>query len=86
MGKKIRFSQKYEILGLKKIIFQECSNFSESFGLILLVPLAFWKLLIWPTVVAHLIKKLFQRAFEQKKKFESITYSVKQWEHVFAFP
>ena len=41
------------ILGLK-IIFQEISNFSESFGLILLASLAFWKLLIW-TIVAHLI-------------------------------
>ena len=29
-----------------KINFQEFSNFSESSGLILLVPLAFWKLLI----------------------------------------
>ena len=27
--------------------FQEFSNFSESSGLILLVPLAVWKLLIW---------------------------------------
>ena len=30
-----------------KIAFQEFSNFSEAFGLILLAPLPFLKLLIW---------------------------------------
>ena len=34
--------------------FQEFSNFSESFGLTLLVPLASWKLVIWTSCSSYL--------------------------------
>ena len=37
-----------------KINFQEFSNFSESSGLISLLPLAFWKLLIWTSCSSYL--------------------------------
>ena len=72
--RKIRFSEKYTFWGKKKSVFQEFSIFSESFGLTLLVPLAFWKLLIW-TSCSKIISK-----------FKSITYSVVQMENIFADP
>ena len=51
--KKNQFSQKYAFW-CKKNGFQKFSNFSESFGLILLAPLAFWKLLIWTSYLSYL--------------------------------
>ena len=70
----------------KKITFQEFSNFSESFGQLFLTP---WlleavdmnKLLILSRIV-------FKGPLDPKyiSNFESITYSVKQRENVFACP
>ena len=52
-GKKNRFSQKYACWG-KNIGFQEFSNFSKSFGLTLLAPLAFRKLMIRTSCSSYL--------------------------------
>ena len=73
--------------GAKKIFFQEFSNFSESFGLSLLVPLAFWELLIW-TSCSSCLKMISKGPLTQKiiSKFESITDSVEQMENKIAHP
>ena len=52
--KKISDLLKNVHFGVKKICFQKLSNFSESVGRILLTPLAFWKLLIWPSCLSCL--------------------------------
>ena len=71
-----------------KIIFQEFSNFSESFSLILLAPYALWKLLIWTSCSSYqeMIPKGPLNAKKNIFNFESITYSVKQRENEFAGP
>ena len=52
-----------------KQFFQEFSNFSKSFGLILLAPLAFWKLSIWTSCSCILSINDFKGPLNAKNVF-----------------